>query len=196
MITFIKRQILVSLFILLMPSTWLLGYTFFYRHLPEEPLSVKKADAIVVLTGGRNRLKEGVLLLQRQKAPKLYISGVRENIKITHLLKGRNQAFYDKVTLSYEATNTRENAQDVASWTKKHGLKSIILVTNDYHMPRSLLETRRLLPDLTIYPYAVASHSLKYYRNEPLKAAYLIAEEYSKFLFVYAKYRLEALMKE
>lgn len=185
---------MVSLLVLLLPGSWLVGYSFFYRNLPDEETHVKNADAIVVLTGGRNRLKEGVLLLQRNKAPKLFISGVGEKIKIQDLLRGRNQAFYSRVTLGHEATNTRENAQEVAKWSQSQGLHSMILVTNDYHMPRSLLEVKRLLPNLTIYPYAVKSRSLKYYRNEPLKAAYLIAEEYSKYLFVAARYSLEAFM--
>ncbi len=40
-------------------------------------------------------------------------------------------------------------------WIRAHGYKTVILVTNNYHMPRSLAEIRRLDRDTEFLPYPV-----------------------------------------
>lgn len=194
MIGFIKRQFLIALFVLIFPVSWLAGYYVFYRALPMENHFVEKADVIVVLTGGRNRLKEGVLLLQRNMAPHLFVTGVGKGVRINQIVKGRSQTFYSKITLGYEAITTKENAEEFFAWQKTHPVQSILLVTHDYHMPRSLLEFRHLMPHLKIIPYPVKSRSLKVHPRDPLKAAYMIAGEYTKYLVIQVRQWLESLM--
>ena len=194
MIGFLKKQFYRSLFVLIFPVGWLVGYYVFYSQLPMESHVVDKADVIVVLTGGRNRLKEGVLLLQRYKAPHLFVSGVSKNVRVKQLIKGRSPSLYDKITFGYEATTTKENALEFFAWQKTHPVKSVLLVTNDYHMPRSLLEFHHLMPHLKVIPYPVKSRSLRVHPNDPLRAAYTIAGEYTKYLVVHVRQWLETLM--
>src|SRR3546814_14678895 len=57
--------------------------------------------------------------------------------------------------LGYEADNTRGNAVETAAWMKDQDFTSLRLVTATYHMPRSLLEFRRPMPDIEIVPHPV-----------------------------------------
>src|SRR3546814_11467635 len=63
--------------------------------------------------------------------------------------------------LGYEADNTRGNAVETAAWMKDQGFTSLRLVTATYHMPRSLLEFRRLMPDIEIVPHPVFTAHFK-----------------------------------
>ena len=55
---------------------WLGGYFWYMSELAsKQNTNVEKTDAIVVLTGGQNRLNVAVKLLEEQFAEKLYISG-------------------------------------------------------------------------------------------------------------------------
>ncbi|MBR1841429.1 MAG: YdcF family protein, partial [Alphaproteobacteria bacterium] len=146
----------------------------------------KNTDAIVVLTGGRNRITEGINLLNQKRAPILFISGVSQDVKIGELEK-RLSVYADdesRIVLGYKATNTIENASEVSDWIKQNDIKSVRLVTSNYHIPRSIaeLETYHLPIQIIIHP--VYS---KYVKKEWWKhwgSFKLIATEYNKFLFV------------
>ena len=94
-------------------------------------------------------------MLEEEIAPRLFISGVNENVTGYHLLKETPQEWQDKIELGYQAKTTRMNAIETAEWISKNKISSIILVTSFYHMPRSLLEIKTAIPDLKIIPYAV-----------------------------------------
>ena len=55
----------------------------------------------------------------------------------------------------YAATSTMGNAIETADWIKKSGFNSIILVTANYHMPRSLMLFRHIMPEIRIIPHPV-----------------------------------------
>ena len=141
---------------ILIATFWTIGFIVFaciaigmkYRPL-------ETADAIIALTGGNDRIGEAIRLLEEEKAPRLFISGVNENVTGYHLLKETPQEWQDKIELGYQAKTTRMNAIETAEWISKNKISSIILVTSFYHMPRSLLEIKTAIPDLKIIPYAV-----------------------------------------
>lgn len=119
---------------------------------PDEP----RADAIIVLTGGEARLDTAWQLLAQGKGKRLLISGVNR-------ATGKNQLraavgadpklFNCCVDFDYEALDTIGNATQSAQWLDNHRFGSAILVTNNYHMPRSLLELgRRTGAELTAFP--------------------------------------------
>src|SRR3546814_5646529 len=87
------------------------------------------------------------------------------------------------VVLGYEADNTRGNAVETAAWMKDQGFTSLRLVTATYHMPRSLLEFRRLMPNIEIIPHPVFTEHFK--RDDwwmwPGSSSLLITE-YTKYL--------------
>ncbi|MEI6188017.1 MAG: hypothetical protein WCP46_05905, partial [Alphaproteobacteria bacterium] len=77
----ILRLIALLLFI------WLLGFIYFIYSIQTEVDEPKiKADAVVVLTGGSNRLAIGFEILNKKLAKRMFISGVANNVKIYELL--------------------------------------------------------------------------------------------------------------
>mgnify|MGYP000873779518 FL=1 len=139
---------------------WAAGLYLFASMIPE-PGTVfpEKTDAIVVLTGGAGRVGEGLSLLEKGDAQKLFISGVYQGVDVQELLKLAQRAPGNLeccIALGYAADSTRGNAAETAEWIAREKLKSLRLVTASYHMPRSLLEFRHALPDdIRIVPHPV-----------------------------------------
>lgn len=128
------------------------------------PAADPVADGIVVLTGGRERVEKALMLLAEGRAKRLLISGVHPSASLDTLLRLSNadQALSDSIDLDYLANNTIGNAAEAAKWTDDQGFRTIILVTSNYHMPRSLLEFRAELPGVDIVPYAVVRPDLNF----------------------------------
>lgn len=171
----------------LLGAIWLVGLLWFAAELPKEVADeVRQTDAIVVLTGGSARLSQGLDLLSEGKAQKLFVSGVYRGVDITDLFRVRQESpdeFACCVTLGHEADDTRGNAVETAAWLHEQGFRSLRLVTANYHMPRSLIEFRHLLPDSVIVPHPVFPANFKHseWWLWPGSAS-LLASEYSKFL--------------
>ena len=82
----IRRLILYGGLSLL--AAWCLGFVYFAHYINSYEIDkTTKTDAIIVLTGGRNRILEGIQLLNENLADKLFISGVPENITISQIEK-------------------------------------------------------------------------------------------------------------
>ena len=171
----------------LLAAIWLVGLFWFAAELPRKvDDEARQTEAIVVLTGGSARLSQGLALLSAGKARKLFVSGVYRGVDITELFRVRQESpdeFACCVTLGHEADDTRGNAIETAAWLHEQGFRSLRLVTANYHMPRSLIEFRHILPDTEIVPHPVFPANFK--QSEwwlwPGSAS-LLATEYSKFL--------------
>lgn len=171
---------------------WLVGLVWFVRELPDEvadPDSV--TDAIVVLTGGSMRVQQGLALLAAGKAKKLFISGVSKNVHVPALLHAAGQpGERDEccIILGYAADNTQGNAKETAAFMREEGFRSLRLVTSSYHMPRSLLEFGRAMPDINIIAHPVFSETVRRERwwASPGTAS-LIVGEYDKYLLALAR---------
>jgi uncharacterized SAM-binding protein YcdF (DUF218 family) len=121
-------------------------------------------DAIVVLTGGSERLSTGLQLLADHKAGKVFVSGVHESVDIPELLKTVGSSPEDLgacVETGHGAKDTAGNAVETAAWIRDHGYHSLRLVTASYHMPRSLFEFRFALPEVTVVPHPVFPDHVK-----------------------------------
>ena len=173
--------------IVLIATFWVIGFIVFCAFsisIKYRPL--EQTDAIVVLTGGTDRIKEGIRLLQEKYAPKLFISGVDENVSGDHFLKEVSQELQEKIELGHQAKTTRTNAIETAQWIHQNKISSIILVTSFYHIPRSLLEMKRELADLKIIPYAVFPKSFGHDTTWiHTRYAWQLFVEYHKFFIVY-----------
>ncbi len=171
---------------------WLAGLLWFATGLPSSVAEPERiTDAIVVLTGGSGRVHRGLQLLADKRAKKLFISGVYRGVDVQELLRVSQQSPGDLeccVALGYEADSTRGNARETASWMRKQGLGSLRLVTAAYHMPRSLLEVRRVLPDAEIVPHPVFPEPAepRAWWRWPGSAS-LMVSEYSKYLVALAR---------
>ena len=169
---------------------WIIGFVVFclyalsFRFVPE-----KHSDAIVVLTGGTNRIKTGLSLMQKMNAEYMLISGVNKNVKQTELFPNMDEKELKKITLGYEALDTVGNAQEIKSWIKEKEIKSILIVTSFYHMPRSIFEIKKVVKNVRIMPWTVFpqsfSESVDWIKT---KYAWLLFTEYHKYIFVQLKY--------
>jgi uncharacterized SAM-binding protein YcdF (DUF218 family) len=123
-----------------------------------------RADAIVALTGpSAERVNAAIRLLEQDKGERVLISGVNREVRrqeLRELTPGSSRLFNCCVDLGFEAETTNGNAQEIAAWARTRGYNSLIVVTSDYHMPRSLMEIRSAAPDLELTPYAISTPSL------------------------------------
>lgn len=166
---------------------WLIGLWRFAAAIPNEVAQPDRTtDAIVVLTGGSLRVEGGLHLLAAGKAKKLFISGVYRGVDVTELLHLSRQtpdSVACCVVLGHEADNTLGNARETAQWMESEGYHSLRLVTASYHMPRSMLEFTRAMPDVEIVPNPVFPEFLQeapWWRSR--RSALLVASEYVKYL--------------
>lgn len=144
---------------------FLAGFAWFAERVSKlgEPKEVNAANAIVVLTGGQSRIGAALSLLERNKGERLLISGVNPGTSkaaLRNALDADEKLFNCCVDIGYQAQDTVGNAAETIQWLRNHKYKSLILVTNNYHMARSLLELQRLDPRLTIEPYPVVNSDL------------------------------------
>ncbi|WP_293328392.1 YdcF family protein [Parvibaculum sp.] len=145
-----------------------------------------KADGIVVLTGGPERIAEGYRLLVEGRAKRMLISGVNPEVKARELaaLVGGDRGKFDCcIDIGWQAIDTIGNAAETANWVHKRGYRSIILVTSTYHLPRARLELRRAMPGVEIMPHPVFQDKLHLdgWWNYP-GTTRLLVSEYTKYL--------------
>ncbi len=173
--------------LLLLPLLfWGAGLLLFIAGLPgRDADSGERTDAIVVLTGGSLRLETGLALLAAGRADQLFVSGVSSETAMPDLLQSPESVLLaSRVIAGYAARDTRGNALETARWMRQQGYHSLLLVTSGYHMPRSLLEFRGVLPPGTrIVPHPVFPEHVK--ADEWFRwpgTALLLIGEYNKFL--------------
>jgi uncharacterized SAM-binding protein YcdF (DUF218 family) len=161
------------------------GFFAFLSEVTGPPPAVNKADAIVVLTGGEMRLDAGITLLEKGYGKRLLISGVDPATTKADLKRvSHGGAHFDCCTdLGFIAADTHGNAQETAQWAKTHGYHSLILVTSNYHMPRSLAELSAAMPQVRLEPYPVVPEDVDFthwWRNP--HTLRLLHSEYAKYV--------------
>ncbi len=166
---------------------WSAGLVWFANTIPEASDDQGSAtDAIVVLTGGSQRVQRGLQLLAADKGKKLFISGVYRGTDVTALLRAARQspeALQCCIVLGHAADNTEGNAIESAVWMQQEGYHSLRLVTANYHMRRALLEFSRAMPGVRIVPLPVAPEGVKRERWWAWPGTLdLIVSEYDKYL--------------
>ncbi len=65
------------------------------------------------------------------------------------------------VDLDHSAVNTVGNAAETRRWAQGPRFRSLIVVTSNYHMPRTMAELGRQLPDVALIPFPVVSDKLR-----------------------------------
>jgi uncharacterized SAM-binding protein YcdF (DUF218 family) len=175
-------------------SLWLGGLIWFATP-PAGESWTGPTDAIVVLTGGSLRLQSGIDLLREGKGRKLFVSGVHQQVDLEDLLgfSGRMPDWaLCCIVLGHDADNTLGNAQETAQWIRGQGFHSLRLVTAWYHMPRSLLEFDRAMPDIDIVAHPVFPDQVKQERWWAWRGtAVLLVNEYVKYLGALARPLIE-----
>jgi uncharacterized SAM-binding protein YcdF (DUF218 family) len=154
---------------------------------PAAESAAAPTDAVVVLTGGSQRLHSGIDLLREGKGRMLFVTGVGRRVDLGELLRAAGEdtprSLVCCIALGHEAENTAGNALETARWMRRQGYHSLRLVTAWYHMPRSLLEFERAMPGIRIVPHPVFPERVReeYWWAWRGTAALLIGE-YEKYL--------------
>jgi uncharacterized SAM-binding protein YcdF (DUF218 family) len=160
-----QRLLRLFVFILLLTGIFLVvGFGVFLTSIDNfaRNQSNETADGIVVLTGGFARLEPAVQLLRDERGERLLISGVNRRTG-DQLLKDafdiEDKLFNCCIDIDQDALDTIGNALGTAHWAASKDYKTLLVVTNDYHMPRSLIELRREMSDVELLPYAIRNVS-------------------------------------
>lgn len=139
---------------------WILGFAWFSLFLPQ-PAATDKTDGVVVLTGGAGRIDRGLVVLEKGLARRMLISGVDLDVKPRELAAEYNRPqklFACCIDLGFRAVDTRSNGLETARWVSRNKIKSLRLVTHDWHMRRARLELKLALPDgVTVIEDAVTT---------------------------------------
>jgi len=149
----------------------------------------QKADGMIVLTGGADRIPDAIELFSKGHANRMLITSV--NPGITRAEIGRLNPKYRElidccVDLGYEALNTSGNAREARRWAEQNAIRrSLIVVTSNYHMPRALAELHDGLPGLELIAYPVVSAKMRdsnWWQSS--QAMRLMSSEYLKYILV------------
>jgi hypothetical protein len=122
---------------------------------------------IAVFNGANDRIAKGFELANQNIAPSLMISPASaEELNLFDQLYRSNNNF--EFLFENQAQTTFQNVLFVFHSMNKIGSKSVVLVTSDYHMPRSylLLKVQFSGTGKVIFTYVVDSIP---YANNPLK---------------------------
>lgn len=171
---------------------WLAGFGLFTEYVrqmqPQNP--TEATDAIIVLTGGAQRVNKGLDLLSTGQGKKLFITGVNGHVSLQEILNLWKRPIIEQeandccIVLDHKAQNTIQNAQETRNWAQKENIKTLRLVTSDYHMPRARLEFKKNIPGIRILAWPVKAHIEPATRNAFLRLTF---EEYNKTLATLVK---------
>jgi uncharacterized SAM-binding protein YcdF (DUF218 family) len=155
-----------------------------------------RTEAIVAMTGGPQRVSDAVALLSAGHGRRLLISGVHPAVgerDIARAVPDSEPYLACCIDLDHRALNTFGNAIETARWVRQHAFRSVLVVTSAYHMPRTMLELRRQLPDVELVAHPVlpasAAGSPWWKDGQSLK---ILGLEYAKYLMAAVRLRVDA----
>ncbi len=163
---------------------WLAGFLWFVHAVNAPENTSARADGIVVLTGGADRIATGLRLLMQGRGRALLISGVGKGAELANLVRISGVdpgALASRITLGREATSTTGNADETAAWVASLNLHSLLVVTASYHMMRAMTELQRSLPGVQLIPAPVLPPALRT-GGGSFATVRLLAQEYTKWL--------------
>jgi uncharacterized SAM-binding protein YcdF (DUF218 family) len=137
---------------------WAFGFVYFATVLPQ-PLIGGVTDAVVVPTGSGGRIDRGLEVLDEGLAARMFVSGVDPDVTRSEFaaqFKVGRRRMRCCVMLGADAADTRGNGRETAQWVAKEKVKTLRLVTSDWHMRRASFELSQEMPaNITILEDAV-----------------------------------------
>ncbi len=165
---------------------WGAGFGWFVHRASAVTAPPEHADGIIALTGGSGRVEAALKLLAAGRADVALISGTGGGAELRDLAARAEvsaDAIAGRVTLGRHAMSTHGNAAEAADWARERGLRSLIVVTSGYHMPRALTEIAQALPTATLYPAPVMPPGMRGPGGmRDAGMVRLMAAEYTKWL--------------
>lgn len=141
----------------------------------------KMPEALVVITGDKNRISKALELLSQTPESWLLISGVSKKTNLNALvaLHGGSEkslsAIEGRIIIDSQATSTMENAEETEKVLQEKSIQEMILITSDYHMVRALGIFKRKVT-ATVIPYAVSSDLTEGLSGWPVLAFKFVVE--------------------
>ena len=160
--------------LLILVITYFLVELFHFKEkiIAAENYPNPKNTNIVILTGGTNRIKDGFDIINKfdEKSKytiKILVSGTGKGFTKLSLQNMLSPDFDLKlikccVELDAISQNTYSNAKQTLKWSIRNNIKEFILITSNYHMPRSILEFKNKMPDIRILTYPIKPRKHKH----------------------------------
>lgn len=127
---------------------YLLGFMLFAFTLAGPAPASQRADAAVVLTGGKGRIEHAVDVLDSGRVKRVFVAGADPAVTksdIARRVRGKGRLVRCCLDLGSESVDTRSNAEEAGRWLSKHKYRSLLLITSDWHMRRSRYEFEKVL---------------------------------------------------
>ena len=168
---------------------------FFFKEkvLSFQKYNNTKSSNIVILTGGTNRIKDGLNIINhfdksKRTNFKILVSGTGKGFSKNSLIKQIGPKFNPKlieccIYLDSVSKNTLTNAIETSKWANRNDLKEFILITSNYHMPRAILEFKNVMPNHKIYTFPITprKHNIKEWMSS-YETFSLIFKEFCKYI--------------
>ena len=168
---------------------------FFFKEkvLSFQKYNNTKSSNIVILTGGTNRIKDGLNIINqfdksKRTKFKILVSGTGKGFSKNSLIKQIGPNFNPKlieccIYLDSVSKNTFTNAIETSKWANRNDLKEFILITSNYHMPRAILEFKNVMPNHKIYTFPITprKHNIKEWMRS-YETFSLIFKEFCKYI--------------
>jgi uncharacterized SAM-binding protein YcdF (DUF218 family) len=126
--------------------TWVAACLVLFTWSPWETGAPAHADAVVVLSGGRERLPPAMALVRRGVAPVLAISSVSRTkpwVLGRRLCTAGRYAHARVICFDAQPYSTRGEAEAVERLVREHQWSSIVVVTSRFHVTRAHMLFRR-----------------------------------------------------
>ncbi len=197
-------RIFKTFFIFIITSTFVLffiGLYNFKKNILSFTKYNRKSPNIVILTGGTNRIKDGLKIVKDFKKSKkhnykILVSGTGTGFTKNSLKNKLGSNFNPQliqccIDLDNVSKNTITNATETFKWTQKKDIKEFILITSNYHMPRAYLEFKNIMPNLKIHTYAITPkrHDIENWLNS-YQTFGLVFTEYCKYIVASLRIKL------
>lgn len=187
---------LATLGVIALVAVLAIGFFRFTDRIANLPTPAPTAsyEAIIALTGGYQRIDKAIELLRKGMGARLLISGVNPSTSPEALKKATgasDEMFACCVDIGYQAIDTIGNANEAANWIRKNSYRKVLVVTNNYHIPRSLMELASASPDVEFvgYPVILSDMRSEEWMTDPVAVRTLVTE-----YFKYALARLRSVV--
>ena len=187
----IKKKYLLLIITLLI--VLVIDYLIFYKKILNYNNKLNYNNNYIVLTGGDNRVKKSLQIFFqiKNKNKNLFISGVGKGFNKKTLKKLTKQNLNNEeiieccIQIEGLSRDTFSNAVESLKWVKSKGINSFVLLTNNYHMPRAMLEFETIFKDIKITPYIFIDKNKIWWKK---KINYI--SEYFKYKLTYFRINL------
>ena len=176
------NRIKIAILFCIIITLYFISFIHFIGNIDKEFTIKKNVNNIVVLTGNTGRLVFGLDLMSNNSKSRMLITGVAKGVKYSEIIKNRDVK-RDRIDLGYKAQTTLGNAIETSLWIKRYDIRDIILVTDNWHMQRTLLLFNITMPNIEVSPYPIESMNFTmedFFQFE--KKTFFIYKEHLKYI--------------